>query len=177
MICSPCLKKIENIHKFAKMAAEMQEKFHLLLAAKQEKPKPKIKIKSLDDINKEAVKDKEKKFTKQDPKEIEKHKIKAEVLENFEMNLDVAIEVVGDNSNNELKLDEVPSESIECAGLSIKLMEKKNLPNGYSKSKRQRKSSMEEENEADTSDSDRLVIQEEKPNPSLLQCLLLKVPL
>ncbi|KAL0268474.1 UNVERIFIED_CONTAM: hypothetical protein PYX00_010403 [Menopon gallinae] len=158
MVCTTCLKKLENIHRFAKMAAEMQEKFRMLLSSKQEKPK--IKIKSLDDINKEALKEN----GKMDDEE--KSKVKSEMDENFEVNIDVAVEEVGENSS-EMKIDE--SSSAKKDG---KKPEKETSE--PTERRESRKSSVDDE--ADTSDSDRLVIQdqEEKPNASLLQSLLLK---
>ena len=114
MVCTTCLKKLENIHRFAKMAAEMQEKFRMLLATKQEKPK--IKIKSLDDINKEAVKECNNKSVVINDENYKenfisgwKSKLKSDLDdENIEMNLDVAVEIVGSDVNNttEVKLDD-----------------------------------------------------------------------
>lgn len=160
MVCTTCLKKLENIHRFAKMAAEMQEKFRMLLSSRQEKPK--IKIKSLDDINKEALKENGK-FDAG-----EKSKVKSEVDENFEVNIDEAVEEVGENSS-EMKIDESSGRK------DGKKVEKEQPPEPMTERRDSRKSSVDDE--ADTSDSDRLVIQdqEEKPNASLLQSLLLKV--
>mgnify|MGYP002716723775 FL=1 len=113
MVCTTCLKKLENIHRFAKMAAEMQEKFRMLLATKQEKPK--IKIKSLDDINKEAVKECNNKSVVINDENYKenfisgwKSKLKSDLDdENIEMNLDVAVEIVGSDVNTtEVKLDD-----------------------------------------------------------------------
>ncbi|KAK6618234.1 hypothetical protein RUM44_002685 [Polyplax serrata] len=170
MVCSTCLKKLENIHRFAKMAAEMQEKFRMLLATKQEKPK--IKIKSLDDINKEVAKECERNRA-HESKEV-RGKYKTDILDNFEMNLDVAVEIVGDN-NGDVKFNDG-----NVGGGSQKTIARDRrhhqIVNGRSeKSKERRKALVDDDNEADTSDSDRLVIQDdEKPNPSLLHCLLLK---
>lgn len=174
------------------MAAEMQEKFRMLLATKQEKPK--IKIKSLDDINKEAEKECEKTIMNEENigcsdgssggvgggSGAGKAKFKTEVEDNFEMNLDVAVEVVGDSSSD-AKLDDITASNPEAIGnprSGGRAINKKNagMMNGTEKTRERRKSLVDDDNEADTSDSDRLVIQdEEKPNPSLLHCLLLKV--
>ncbi|EEB17145.1 zinc finger protein, putative [Pediculus humanus corporis] len=180
------------------MAAEMQEKFRMLLATKQEKPK--IKIKSLDDINKEAVKECNNKSVVINDENYKenfisgwKSKLKSDLDdENIEMNLDVAVEIVGSDVNTtEVKLDDdITTENNLTDERNFnkknehKITRKKNkiIINGSVKVK-DRKQSMtdddddddDDENEADTSDSDRLVIQdEEKPNPSLLHCLLLK---
>lgn len=153
------------------MAAEMQEKFRMLLATKQEKPK--IKIKSLDDINKEVAKECERNRA-HESKEV-RGKYKTDILDNFEMNLDVAVEIVGDN-NGDVKFNDG-----NVGGGSQKTIARDRrhhqIVNGRSeKSKERRKALVDDDNEADTSDSDRLVIQDdEKPNPSLLHCLLLKV--
>lgn len=55
-VCPVCLKKLDNIHRFAKMAAEMQEKFRMLLA-QEETTKPKIKLRNLDELKQEASTD------------------------------------------------------------------------------------------------------------------------
>lgn len=186
MVCTTCLKKLDNIHRFAKMAAEMQEKFRMLLAAKQERPK--IKIKSLDDINNEIGGDNEK--AAENTEDGSKAKIKAEAEENYEMNIDVVVEEVGDVSD-EIGIEETFAETRngdleqpeEVAEAPVNRPDLDNeqefteIESNSSKHKDRRKSSADEENGGeDTSDSDRLVIQdEEKPNPSLLHSLLLKV--
>lgn len=179
----------------------MQEKFRMLLAAKQDKPK--IKIKSLDDLNKEvAAAEGEVILNKvsesedvmecadsapehaQPPEpnrqietiEPDLDRVKTEVEEPFEMSIDVAVEEVGD-SCDDIMIDETSTQvAAERRGHAAR--EIRPAVNGDATLKNvRRKSSVEEETEAgDTSDSDRLVIQdEEKPNISLLHSLLMKV--